>query len=56
MDIIEALNALDGFFDCLCESGCLSEEEGELMNECEDVICNFVHSVLKERESSFTGC
>lgn len=44
MDIKEALNALNGFFDCLAESGCLTDEEINEMNNVEDVINNYVRS------------
>ena len=48
MDIKEALEAMNGFFDCLYESGCLSDEEKELMNEVEDSICKYVKATLDE--------
>ena len=48
MDIKEALVALNGFFDCLYESGCLSDEEKETMNEVEDTISNYVKATLDE--------
>lgn len=44
MDIKEALNALNGFFDCLAASGYLTDEEIEEMTNVEDVINNYVHS------------
>lgn len=56
MDIHEALIALDGLFDCLYESGFLSDEEADTMNEVEDVICAYVRETSKRQESSFTGC
>lgn len=42
MDIMTALEKLNGFFDCLSESGCLSDKEYDLMNEVEDTICAYV--------------
>ena len=42
MDIATALEKLNGLFDCLSESGCLSDEEYDLMNEVEDTICAYV--------------
>ena len=48
MNIKEALEAMNGFFDCLYESGCLSDEEKELMNEVEDSICGYVKATLDE--------
>ena len=48
MNIKEALAAMNGFFDCLYESGCLSDEEKELMNEVEDSICKYVEATLDE--------
>ena len=56
MDILEALNKLDGLFDCLGECGVLSDEEFDEMNLIEDTISNYVHATLKTQESSFTGC
>ena len=43
MNIKEALNLLNGFFDCLAESGCLTDEEIDEMNKVEDAINNYVH-------------
>ena len=56
MNINEALVALSGLFDCLYESGFLSEEEQDTMNEVEDTICAYVRKTSKVQESSFTGC
>ena len=48
MNIKEALEAMNGLFDCLYESGCLSDEEKELMNAVEDTICKYVEATLDE--------
>jgi hypothetical protein len=48
MNIKEALVAMNGFFDCLYESGCLSDEEKSLMNDVEDTICEYVKASLDE--------
>ena len=56
MNINEALVSLSGLFDCLYESGFLSEEEQNKMNEVEDTICAYVRETSKTQESSFTGC
>lgn len=41
MDIYEALEKLDGFFDALANYGECTDEELELMGEIEDVIYQF---------------
>lgn len=41
MDIYEALERLDGFFDMLANQGICSDEELELMGEIEDTIYQF---------------
>lgn len=41
MDIYEALEKLDGFFDALANYGECSDEDLELMGEIEDVIYQF---------------
>ena len=41
MDIYEALEKLDGFFDVLANYGECTDEELELMGEIEDVIYQF---------------
>lgn len=41
MDIYEALEKLDGFFDMLSSTGFCSDEELELMGEIEDTIYKF---------------
>ena len=56
MNINEALVSLCGFFDCLYESGFLSDEEKDELNEVEDTICAYVRETSKTQESSFTGC
>lgn len=48
MNIKEALEAMNGLFDCLYESGCLSDEEKLLMNDVEDAICDYVKASLDE--------
>ena len=48
MNIKEALEAMNGLFDCLYESGWLSDEEKSLMNDIEDTICNYVKATLDE--------
>ena len=47
MDIKTALIKLTGLFDCLSESGCLTDEEYEIMNEVENTITAYV----KEKEN-----
>ena len=42
MDIKTALIKLTGLFDCLSESGCLTDEEYEIMNEVENTITAYV--------------
>ena len=49
MNIKEALVALNGFFDCLYESGCLSDTEKDIMNKVEDTICHYVKATLEEK-------
>lgn len=41
MDIYEALEKLDGFFDMLSGTGFCSDEELEMMGEIEDTIYQF---------------
>lgn len=48
MNIKEALITMNGFFDCLYEIGCLSDEEKSLMNNVEDTIYNYVKATLDE--------
>ena len=48
MNIKEALTAMSGFFDCLYESGCLSNREKSVMNDVEDTICKYVEATLDE--------
>ena len=48
MNIKEALETMSVLFDCLYESGCLSDEEKELMNAVEDSICGYVKATLDE--------
>ena len=48
MDIKEALETMSGLFDCLYESGCLSDTEKNIMNEVEDTICKYVEATLDE--------
>ena len=48
MNIKEALEVMNGLFDCLYESGCLSDEEKTLMNDVEDTICGYVKATLNE--------
>lgn len=48
MNIKEALVAMNRLFDCLYESGCLSDEEKSLMNDVEDTICEYVKASLDE--------
>lgn len=43
MDIQTALDELSGFFDMLYESGFLSDEEKDTLNEVEDTIIQFVN-------------
>ena len=42
MDIKTALIKLTGLFDCLSKSGCLTDEEYEIMNEVENTITAYV--------------
>ena len=42
MNIKEAIVTMNGFFDCL------SDEERSLMNDVEDIICNYVKATLDE--------
>jgi hypothetical protein len=44
MDINTALDNLSGLFDCLYESGFLTEEEKQMMCDVEDTIINYVKS------------
>lgn len=50
MDIYEALEKLDGFFDALANYGECSDEELELMAEIEDVIYQFARKHEPKRE------
>ena len=56
MDIYEALEKLDGFFDALANYGECSDEELELMGEIEDTIYQFArkHEPQKELPLEFT--
>lgn len=50
MDIYEALEKLDGFFDMLANTGECSDEELELMGEIEDVIYQFARKYEPQME------
>lgn len=50
MDIYEALEKLDGFFDMLVNTGFCSDEELELMGEIEDTIYQFAHKYEPQKE------
>lgn len=50
MDIYEALEKLDGFFDMLSGTGFCSDEELELMGEIEDVIYQFARKYEPQME------
>ena len=49
MDIQIALEKLSGFFDTLYESGFLTTEEEETLNEVENTIVNYVCEQEKKR-------
>ena len=49
MSICETLmDNLSGYFDCLYESGCLSNKEQEEMNQLEDDITSYIHKLEDE--------
>ena len=49
MSICETLmDNLSGYFDCLYESGCLSDEEKEEMNQLENDITGYIHKLEEE--------
>ena len=50
MDIHEALEKLDGFFDMLANQGICSDEELELMGEIEDTIYQFARKYEPQKE------
>ena len=50
MDIYEALEKLDGFFDMLSGTGFCSDEELELMGEIEDTIYQFARKYEPQKE------
>lgn len=50
MDIYEALEKLDGFFDMLSGTGFCSDEELELMGEIEDTIYQFARKYEPHKE------
>lgn len=50
MDIYEALEKLDSFFDMLANTGFCSDEELELMGEIEDTIYQFAHKYEPQKE------
>ena len=50
MDIYEALEKLDGFFDMLANYGECSDEELELMGEIEDTIYQFARKYEPRKE------
>ena len=50
MDIHEALEKLDGFFDMLANTGFCSDEELEMMGEIEDVIYQFARKYEPQKE------
>ena len=50
MDIYEALEKLDGFFDALANYGECSDEDLELMGEIEDIIYQFAHKYEPQKE------
>ena len=50
MNIYEALEKLDGFFDMLANTGFCSDEELELMGEIEDTIYQFAHKYEPQKE------
>lgn len=53
MDIYEALEKLDGFFDALSNYGECSDEDLELMAEIEDTIYQFAHKYEPQKELPF---
>lgn len=50
MNIYEALEKLDGFYDMLVNTGICTDEELELMGEIEDVIYQFAKKYEPEVE------
>ena len=50
MDIYEALEKLDGFFDALANCGECTDEEVELMGEIENVIYQFARKYESREE------
>lgn len=50
MDLYEALEKLDGFFDALSNYGECSDEELELMAEIEDAIYQFARKYEPQKE------
>lgn len=50
MDIYEALEKLDGFFDMLANTGFCSDEELNLMDEIEDTIYQFAQQYEPKME------
>ena len=48
MNIKEAIETMSGLFDCLYESGCLSDTEKNIMNDVEDTIRRYVEDTLDE--------
>ena len=50
MDIYEALEKLDGFFDMLANQGVCTDEELELMGEIEDTIYQFARKYEPQKE------
>lgn len=48
MTIHEALDKLNLFFDMLSETGVLTREQFDLMNETEDCIRDFVDTVFSQ--------
>ena len=50
MNIYEALEKLDGFYDMLVNTGVCTDEELELMGEIEDVIYKFAKKYESETE------
>lgn len=50
MTIHEALDKLNLFFDMLSETGVLTGEQFDLMNETEDCIRNFVDTIFSQSD------
>lgn len=52
MSISETLmDNLSGYLDCLYESGCLSDEEKEEMNQLENDITSYIHKLEDENNA-----